>query len=40
MDINSDETLFYPSIVSVNKCNTISYPYARVCVPNKVKIST
>ena len=36
-----DETLFYPFIVSVNKCGgscyTIDDPYAGVCVPNKVK---
>ena len=40
-DINSDETDFYPFIVSVNKYggsfNTIGDPYTRVCVPNKVK---
>ena len=37
VDINS----FFPFTVSVNKCggccNTIDYPYARLCVPNKVK---
>ena len=38
-NINSDETLFYPLTVSVNKCgergNTIDFPYVQVCVPNK-----
>ena len=37
--LNSDETLFYPFTVSVNKCgergNTIDFPYVQVCVPNK-----
>ena len=44
VNINSDETLFYPVTVSVNKfggsCNTIYDPYARVCVLNKVKYNT
>ena len=39
---NSDEPLYYPFTVSVNKCggsyNTIDHPYARVCVLNKVII--
>ena len=38
---NSNETLYYPFTLSVNKfggsCNTINDPYIRVCVPNKVK---
>ena len=41
VDIKSNETLFYPLTVSVNKCggscNTIDDPCARVCAPNKVK---
>ena len=41
VSINSDKTLFYPFTVSVNECggscNTIDDPYARVCVPNKIK---
>ena len=40
-DVNSNETNFYPFNVSVNdsggSCNTINDPYARVCVPDKVK---
>ena len=39
--LNSDETLFYPLTVSVNKCgergNTIDFPYVQVRVPNKGK---
>ena len=41
VDINSDEILFYPFTVSINKwggsCNAIDDPYAWVCVSNKVK---
>ena len=41
IDINFNETLFYPLIVSIDKCggscNTIDDPYAWVCVPNKAK---
>ena len=41
VNINSDETLFYPFTVSVKKCggscNTIDDPYDRACVSNKVK---
>ena len=41
VNVNFDKTLFYPFTVSVNKCggscNTIDDPYARVCVPRKVK---
>ena len=37
----SDETLFYPFIVSVSKCgrncNTIDDLCAQLCFPNKVK---
>ena len=41
VNINSNELLYYPFIVSVNKCgessNALSNPYARVCVPDKVE---
>ena len=41
VNIRSDENLFYPFTVSVDKfggiCNTIDDPYAQVRVPNKVK---
>ena len=42
VDMNYDETLFYPFTVIVKKCggsfNTTDNQYARVCVPSKVKI--
>ena len=44
VNINPDETLFFPFTVSVNKCggcdgscSTIDDPYAWFCVSNKVK---
>ena len=41
VNINSDETLFYPFTANVNKCsgscNKIDDPYAQVYVPDKVK---
>ena len=41
LNINSNETHFYPFTVSVNNYggtyNTIDVAYTRVCVPNKVK---
>ena len=41
IDVNFNEPLSYPSVVSMNKCsgscNTIGDPNAKVCVPNKVK---
>ena len=41
LNINSDETLFYPFTLSVIKregsLNTIDDPCVWVCVPNKVK---
>ena len=41
VDINSNETLFYPFTANVNKCggscNTIDDLHARVCILNKVK---
>ena len=40
-NINSDQPVYYPFTVSINKygrcCNTIDDSYARVCVLNKVK---
>ena len=39
--MDSSETLFYPFIVSINKCggncNTVDDPYARVCISNNLK---
>ena len=41
IDINSNEPLFYPFSISVNKCsgscNNINDPYAKLCVPDVVK---
>ena len=41
VDINSNETLFYPFTVIVNKsggnCNAVDDPYVSVCVAGKVK---
>ena len=42
IEIYSNEPLYSPFTLSVNNCsgscNAIGDPYARVCVPNKVKI--
>ena len=39
--INTNNPVFYPFSVKVNKCsgncNNINDPYARLCVPNVVK---
>ena len=37
VNINTDETLFYPFTVSVKKCAGIVTLYARVFVPDRVK---
>ena len=40
--MNSNEPLYYPSVVSTNKCggrcNTTNDPYTQIYVPGKVKI--
>ena len=40
-DINSNNPMFYPFNIKVNKCsvncNNINNPYAKICVPNTVK---
>ena len=40
-DINSNEPLFHPYSVEVNKCsdscNNINNPYEKLCVPDVVK---
>ena len=40
--INSNEKLYYPFTVSINKCggscNTIDDLYTRVCIPNQLKL--
>ena len=41
VDISSNNLIFYPFIVKVNRCsgncNSINDPYARICVPDIVK---
>ena len=41
ININSNEPLFYPYSIFVNKrsgsCNNINNPYAELCVPDVVK---
>ena len=41
IDVNSNEPVFYPYSIKVNKCggscNTINNPYAKFCVANIVK---
>ena len=41
ININSNETLFYPYSVKINKCsgscNKINDPYAKLCVPDIIK---
>ena len=40
-DINSNNPIFYPFSVKINKysgnCNNINNPYAKICVPDTVK---
>ena len=41
INVNSNEPLFYPYMIKVNKCsgscNNIKDPYSKVCVPDVVK---
>ena len=41
VDINSNNSIFYPFTIKVNKCNgncnDINDPYARICVPDAIK---
>ena len=41
ISINSNNSMFYPFIVKVNKCggncNNINDPYTRICIPDTVK---
>ena len=40
-DINSNNPIFYPFSIKINKCsgncNNINDPYAKICVPDTVK---
>ena len=41
IDVNSNEPMFYPYSIKVNKCkgscNTINDPYAKLCVTDIIK---
>ena len=41
INLNTNELLLYPYSIKINKCkgscNTINVPYAKICVPNKIK---
>ena len=37
MNIDSNELLFYPFSIAINKYNGSCNPYAKLCVPNFVK---
>ena len=41
INLNTNEPLFYPYSIKVSKCkdscNTINDPYAKTCVPDKIK---
>ena len=41
VNINSNDPIFYPFSIKVNKCNgscnNINDPYARICVPDTIK---
>ena len=43
VDINSSNPIFYPFSIKVNKCNgnynNINDPYAKMCVPDTVKLN-
>ena len=41
INLNTNEPVFYPYSIKINKCkgscNTITYPYAKICVPDDIK---
>ena len=41
INVNTNEPMFYLSSIKINKCkgscNTINFPYAKLCVPDTVK---
>ena len=41
INVNTSEPMFYLSSIKINKCkgscNTINFPYAKLCVPDTVK---
>ena len=40
INVNTNEPVFYPYSITINKCkgscNTINYPYAKLCVPDTI----
>ena len=41
IDVNGDETVFFPFSIETSKCsgscNNIDYPYAKICVPDIIR---
>ena len=41
INLNANEPMFYPHSIKINRCkgscNTISDPYAKMCVPDQIK---
>ena len=41
INVNGDETVFFPFSIETSKCsgscNSINYPYAKICVPDIIK---
>ena len=41
INLNTNEPMFYPYSIKINRCkgscNTINDPYAKICVPGKIK---
>ena len=41
IDVNTNETMFYPYSIKINKCkgscNAINDPYAKICGPDIIK---
>ena len=41
VNVNTDEPVFYPFIIKVNKCsgscNNINNPYGKTCIPDIIK---
>ena len=41
VNLNTNEPMFYPYSIKINRrkisCNTINHPYAKICVPDKIK---
>ena len=42
INVNSNNPIFYPSSIKINKCssscNNINNPYAKMCVPDVIKV--